>query len=271
MTDDRSRDFDLLRQTARDAAALALGFWGRTIAKERKADGSVVTEADKAVDALLASRLRTARPEYGWLSEESAEHESRLSARCAWILDPIDGTRAFIQERDDWTVALALVEDGAPVLAVVVNPVRAEVFEARAGMGAFLNGQRIHASDRTALAGARIAIPATGSKAWSLPQAWPELTPIFVNSSLYRLALIACAGADISFASKPKWDWDVAPGALLVSEAGGIISDVLGLPLRFNSAEAKVHGFLAAAPNLHQMLMEHLSGALDRSFAERRA
>jgi myo-inositol-1(or 4)-monophosphatase len=263
MKDDRSHDFDLLRDAAREAGELARSYWGRSIEQERKADGSAVTEADYAVDALLAKRLRLARPDYGWLSEESAEHDKRLEARRVWVIDPIDGTRAFIQGGDDWTVALALVEDGAPVLSAVINPIRGETYEARAGAGAFLNGRRIHASERSALTGARLVVPESLLKnsKWRTP--WPPVRPVWANSIIYRMALVASAEADASFALKPKWEWDIAAGALLVSEAGGIVTDHFGTPLQFNSAEAKVRGFLAAAPKLHKILAERMNDALD--------
>jgi myo-inositol-1(or 4)-monophosphatase len=270
MKHDRLADFDLLRQTARDASQLSLSFFGRAIAKEQKPDGSAVTEADKAVDALLVSRLRDTRPDYGWLSEESAEHENRLNARRVWVLDPIDGTRAFIQGRDDWTIALALVEDGNPVLSVVINPVRDEIFEAQAGLGAYLNGKRIFVSRQSALEGARLVVTgsALSSRRWSDP--WPEVTSVWANSIIYRFALVASAQADACFALVPKWEWDVAAGALLVSEAGGVVSDRAGFPLKFNTQEAKVKGFLAAAPKLHQVLAERLTGALEATPATRR-
>jgi myo-inositol-1(or 4)-monophosphatase len=255
---DLTHDFDLLRESAREAAALALSYRNRPIARERKADGSVVTEADKAVDRLLAARLKDARPDYGWLSEESLENERRLSARRVWIVDPIDGTSAFVEGGEDWTVALCLAEDGVPVLSAVVNPVRGEFFEARAGEGAFLNGERIFPSGQRELSGARVAVSpwplAKGT--WRPP--WPGAVAIGVNSSLYRLALIASGRADASFALNPKWEWDIAAGALLVSEAGGTVTGKTGVPLTFNSAEAKVAGIVAAAPALHGLLIERL-------------
>ncbi|MBI4723594.1 MAG: 3'(2'),5'-bisphosphate nucleotidase CysQ [Rhodomicrobium sp.] len=259
MRNDLIQDFDLLREAAREAAGLALGFHGRSIIVERKPDGSAVTEADKAVDALLAARLKEARPDYGWLSEESADHVQRVATRRVWIVDPIDGTRAFVQGGSDWTIALCLAEEGIPVLSVVINPVRGEVYEAQAGMGATLNGRPICASGQNTLSGARVAVAATSSKkGWHAP--WPGASPVAVNSTIYRMALIASAHADASFALKPKWEWDIAAGALLVTEAGGKITSLSGAPLKFNSPEAKVQGFLAAAPELHQKLTEQLNG-----------
>ncbi|MGC1586970.1 MAG: 3'(2'),5'-bisphosphate nucleotidase CysQ [Rhodomicrobium sp.] len=255
---DLAQDFDLIRETAREAASLALSFRNRPLFRERKADGTIVSEADLEVDRLLAARLGNARPGYGWLSEESAEHATRLAARRVWVLDPIDGTRDFLQGGDGWTVALCLIEDGSPVLSAVVNPVRGEFFEARAGAGAFLNGHRIHVSKQKELSGARIAVPANplAKGTWRAP--WPGAIPVGANSRIYRLALVASGRVDASFALNPKWEWDIAAGALLISEAGGTVTAFSGAPLTFNSAEAKVAGIVASVPELHQLLIERL-------------
>jgi myo-inositol-1(or 4)-monophosphatase len=148
-----------------------------------------------------------------------------------------------------------------PVLAAVINPMHGEIFEAQAGKGAFLNGRRIFASEQSALEGARVVVPAIRlqQKGWRPP--WPEAIPIGATSTLYRLAFVASGRADASFALIPKWEWDIAAGALLVSEAGGKVTDGLGRPLRFNSEEAKVEGIVAAAPKLHQMLIERFAEA----------
>ena len=199
-----------------------------------------VTEADKAVDRILAARLTSARPDYGWLSEESAEHTSRLAARRVWVLDPIDGTRDFLHGGSDWTVALCLIEDGSPVLSAVVNPVRGEFFEARAGAGAFLNGQRIFVSRQTELSGARSSGFGNRSGEGAVAGALAGGHSGGRQFKLYRLALVASGRADASFALNPKWEWDIAAGALLVSEAGGMVTTTSGAPLTFNSAEAKV-------------------------------
>jgi myo-inositol-1(or 4)-monophosphatase len=255
---DLSQDFDLLRQAAKEAAGLALGYLNRPLKRERKADGTTVTEADIAIDRLLAARLREARPDYGWLSEESLENKHRLVARRVWIVDPIDGTQAFVKGADDWVIALCLAEDGVPVLSAVVNPVRNEFFEARAGNGTLLNGRRISASTHKSLDGARVAAsPRPANKGtWRPP--WPGARHTGVNSSIYRLALVASGRADVSFALNPKWEWDIAAGALLVTEAGGKATCKTGAPLAFNSPEARVPGLIAAAPGLHDILIERL-------------
>ncbi len=255
---DSGQDFDLLREAVQEAASLALSYWGRPVSRERKADGTMVSEADMAADRLFAARLKSTRPDYGWLSEESAEHSARLHARRVWVVDPIDGTRDFLHGGDSWTVAACLVEDGAPVLAAIVNPVRGETFEAKAQAGAFLNGRRIFVSGQSELSGARVAMSADAlaKKGWRAP--WPGAIPVGANSMIYRMALVASARADASFALNPKWEWDIAAGALLVSEAGGTVTSSSGAPLKFNTAEAKVQGFVAAPRELQQVLIERL-------------
>lgn len=150
------------------------------------------------------------------------------------------------------------MQDGIPVLAAVVNPVRGEFYEARAGMGAFLNGRRIFVSGQQELAGARITVPVKAFAKGNWPPPWPGAVPVRANASIYRLALIASGRADAYFALNPKWEWDIAPGALLVSEAGGAVTGKTGAPLTFNSAEAKVGSLAAAAPGLHRNLIERL-------------
>jgi myo-inositol-1(or 4)-monophosphatase len=262
MTDDLARDFELVRETAREAGELALSYWGRGIREETKADGTAVTEADRAVDALFAAKLREARPDYGWLSEESAEHEARLSARRVFVLDPIDGTQSFIHAKDDWTVALSLVEDGEVILSAVVNPVRGEFYEAYRGGGAFLNGRPIAVSTRDTLSGAALIVSPWHLKGSRWKRPWPEVHPVHICSMTYRLCLVASGVGDASFALPPKWEWDVAPGSLLVAEAGGVVTDASGERFRFNNKSAKVPGYLAAGPLLHPLLAERMGDAL---------
>jgi len=128
MKDDYTHDFDLIRDAAQEAGKLALSYWGRSIQKQQKADGSAVTEADHAVDALLAARLKEARPAYGWLSEESAEHEGRLHARRVWVVDPIDGTKSFISGFPTWGTLIGLSHRGRPCYGLMHQPFTRERF-----------------------------------------------------------------------------------------------------------------------------------------------
>ena len=235
-----------------------MSYRNRPLARERKADGTVVTEADKAVDRLLAARLKDARPDYGWLSEESLENERRLSARRVWILDPIDGTRDFRRGGDGLDRRPLPCRGWRPGSFRRGQPGARRIFRGAGGRGGVSQWPahlRKRAKGTCRRAGRGFALAAREGK-WRPP--WPGAVPVGVNSSIYRLALIASGHADASFALNPKWEWDIAAGALLVSEAGGTVTGKTGAPLTFNSAEAKVAGLVAAAPGLHRILIERL-------------
>ena len=213
-------------------------------------DNSPVSEGDIAVNDLLRTRLSELAPQAGWLSEET---EDSLSGRTnhpgtlasAWIVDPIEGTRAYIAGRADWTISVALVEAGRPRLAALYAPVTDEMFLALAGAGATLNGNRIAASTGQALAGAKLAGPKryldqlAGLSPDTLPQ--PK-----VHSLALRLTRVAHGELDAAFASPGSHDWDLAAADLLVHEAGGAITDLTGRPLRYSQPHS-VHGALVAA------------------------
>src|SRR6201984_1253057 len=154
-----SRDAELLKDTVREAGALALSLFRTELKNWTKGASSPVSEADIAVNDLLEARLRSATPDYGWLSEESVDDEVRLGRRLTWIVDPIDGTRGYLAGREDWCVSVALVEDAAPVLAAVFAPATDEFFLAARGRGAARHHVAIYATTGTELDFSRIAGP----------------------------------------------------------------------------------------------------------------
>jgi myo-inositol-1(or 4)-monophosphatase len=250
-----AEDKALLTGAVRAAGALALSFFGRGLIGTHKADNSPVSEADLAVDKMLRERLTGARPDYGWLSEETADHPSRLDAARVWIVDPIDGTRAFLAGTPEWTVAAALVEHGKPVLAAVFNPATAEMFTAKLGGGAYLNGFPIEVAAPEEIEGCRM-IATKGffnHKVWIDP--WPRTRSTWFNSIAYRLALIAAGRADATVSLTGKSEWDVAAAALLVEEAGGKVTDATGAALTYNKPSTRMNGLVAAAPKLHELLL----------------
>jgi myo-inositol-1(or 4)-monophosphatase len=256
-TRDRSLSDDeaLLNEAVRAAGELALSFFGSGMTGRQKADATPVSDADLAVDRMLHERLIGERPDYGWLSEESADHPSRLDAARLWIVDPIDGTRAFLAGTPEWTIAAALVEHGQPVLGAVFNPATGEMFTARRGGGAWLNGAPISVTTREEIAGCRM-IATKGffkHKIWIAP--WPATETIWVNSIAYRLALIAAGRADATLSLTGKSEWDIAAAALLVEEAGGRVTDAAGTPLAYNQPSPRINGLVAAAPRLHDLLV----------------
>ncbi|MHA7774255.1 3'(2'),5'-bisphosphate nucleotidase CysQ [Roseibium sp. M-1] len=241
-------DLELLEGAAREAGELALSYFGKDPESwfKGKPGVSPVSEADLAVDRLLTARLRGARPGYGWLSEETADDRSRLEHERVFIVDPIDGTRAFLAGGDEWTVAVAVVEAGRPVAGAVFAPVRGEMFLARKGGGAFLNGDRISVSGQTDIAGATLTGPHSIVANADVLAAGFKGTDI-LRSLAYRLVTVAAGRVDVGTARGGPSDWDLAAADLLVQEAGGRLTDISGRDLIYNRAKTG-HPALIAAP-----------------------
>ncbi|MGI9382473.1 MAG: inositol monophosphatase family protein [Methyloligellaceae bacterium] len=254
-------DLALLIEAVRDAGALALSYFGQGPEARLKPDGTQVSDADLAVDAELKSRLTGARPAYGWLSEETADDGRRLETPRVWIVDPIDGTRAFLKEHPEWTVAAALVEHGQPVLAAVYNPPKDEFFWAARGAGAHLNDRRIHVSDRSELAGCRLFAARNLFRRDIWQEPWPEVETVWVNSIAYRLALVAAGRGEGTLSLSRKSDWDLAAADLLVHEAGGIVTTRAGEALTYNRPRPEHDSVVAAGPLLHPAVIERTRSA----------
>ncbi len=243
-------DLQLVETAARQAGALALTFFGKDPEAWFKGKGNVapVSEADLAVDKLLTEQLRAARPGYGWLSEETADDRSRLDHERVFIVDPIDGTRAFLAGGDEWTVSIAVVEHGRPVAGAVFCPVREEMFLARKGGGAWLNGNRISVSDQRGIEGATLTGPHSIIANEDVLSAGLVATQI-LRSLAYRLAIVAAGRVDVGAARGGPSDWDLAAADLLVQEAGGKLIDLTGRNLIYNRARTG-HPALIAVPEV---------------------
>ncbi len=252
-------DHALLLGAVRDAGELAMRSFGRGIESTRKASGEPVCAVDLAANALLADALRAPRPGYGWLSEEDEDDPARLDARRVWIVDPIDGTRAFLADRPEFTVSAALVDDGVPVAAAVYNPATDELFDAIAGGGARLNGDPIRASGARALAGARLALGRTEIRDAAWPAELGDVALTAISSIAYKLALVAAGRFDAAVTLRPMSEWDIAAADLLVREAGGRVTGADGAPLRYNRAPPRLGSIAAAAPGIHAGLVERLA------------
>lgn len=246
---DRAEDLALLVEATREAGRIALGYFKRDPKVWTKGANSPVTEADLAANHSLHATLTAARPDYGWLSEESVDTVDRLNRRRLFVVDPIDGTRGFIDGNSDWCVSVALVEDDAPVAAALFVPARDEFFEATAGGGARLNGKPVEISGRSVLEGARIAGPARHLRAMAAHGMDPSERR-FTPSLAYRFALVACGRVDVATARPGAYDWDLAAVDLLVQEAGGTLRDLEGARLRFNGAVPRHPALIASTPAL---------------------
>jgi myo-inositol-1(or 4)-monophosphatase len=240
---ERRGDLDLIVTALRQAGEIArAGFAGAPQVWE-KSKGNPVTETDIAVDRHLAGVLGAARPDYGWLSEETADDPARLEARRIFVVDPIDGTVAFMKSKPWWCIPIAVVEDGRPVAAVIHAPALGETFTATLGGGAALQGRAITASDTTDLDDASVLADARLIEGPHWIEPWPAMRFEKRNAIAYRMALVAAGAFDAAINLSPKWDWDVCAGALIVEEAGGRVTDHHGHAWRFNQAHA--HWLLA--------------------------
>jgi len=253
---DLAEDHELMRRATREAGAEALRFFGKSPEVVEKKDGTQVSEADHAANDRLHKILMTARPGYGWLSEETTDDLIRLDKDHVWIVDPIDGTRAFLEHKLEWAVSVALVINGEPQFGIVFNPAKDEWFEATKGGGATLNGNAIAASTRgeienSLFVGSKSML---NSKRW--PSPWPTVKNRWANSIAYRLAMVASAKADATLTHTPKSEWDMAAAALIVEEAGGKVTTFDGARLRFNRENTRYPNILAAGSILHPLLLE---------------
>jgi myo-inositol-1(or 4)-monophosphatase len=252
-------DLELIKAAAREAGALALQARQDGLKIWSKPDGSSVTDADIAVDTLLKLRLLAARPNYGWLSEETADDPARLQVGRLFVVDPIDGTAAYLRGKPWFTVCIAVVEAGQPVAAVVYAPMLDEMYEATVGGGAFLNGDPIRPSDATQIEGGSMLGDAKmfADARWPVP--WPAMIIASRNSIAYRIVLVACGAFDAALALTPKNDWDLAAADLIAREAGAPIGDHLGRPFVYNRPAPKQRSVLCAAPGIVQLILKRVA------------
>lgn len=254
-------DLALLVTAAREAGEIALGHWRRDPEVWDKGGNDPVSEADFAVDRHLRERLLAARPGYGWLSEETPDSADRLGCERVFIVDPIDGTRAFVDGQETWAHSLAVTEAGEVTAGVVFLPAKNRLYAAALGEGARLEGALIAASPRTEAPGARVLANRANFEPgnWTVPP--DDLERSFRPSLAYRLALVGEGRFDAMLTLRDAWEWDIAAGALIAAEAGGIVTDRTGAPIRFNAPGARAPGVLAAAPGVHGALLARLSAA----------
>ena len=242
---DLGRVTEVLAAGVREAGVLAKSMFGTSLKSWTKGESSPVTEADIAADRLLRERLIGGGSEIAWLSEESADDPARLAARYVWIVDPIDGTRAYMAGLPDWAVSVALVEHSRPIVACLYAPVTEEFFMAVAGRGATCNGVAISATGGTTLKAARFAGPKSFLE--RIASVAPPFTVVpRVRSLALRLARVAQGAYDVAIAGANSHDWDLAAADLLVHEAGGAFTRVGGETVTYNLPVLK-HGVLVAA------------------------
>lgn len=243
---------DRIGAIAAEAGAMALQKWRGDFARWEKGPNNPVCEVDLAVDQWLRAELSRLDPDAGWLSEETADTAERLLQSKAWVVDPIDGTRDYIRGRPGWAVSVALVEGGKVRAAVLDAPARGQQWRAEAGGGAFLNGEPLRVADRDELPGARVpadTLPKTDADLIGVPRP---------NSIALRIGMVAAGEVDLVATLRWGREWDIAAAHLIAQEAGAIVTDALGRPIRFNSTSAEAFGVLASVPGIHQAAVQRL-------------
>lgn len=252
-------DVELLQHAVREAGAVALSFFDKPHKHWVKPDHSILTEADLAVNDYLHKALIGARPNYGWLSEESPNDLSRIEKQFCWVLDPIDGTRSFHLGRDEWCIACALTDGENVVLAAIYQPTLDKFYFAQHGKGASCNGNKLVTSPSDTLKDARLAGNASAFK--KLEASGVSKMDMAFTPQILRLCMIAEGSADTLVAYGPKNDWDVAAGVLLAQEAGAKVTAQSGAAMKFNQPNPQQMGIVAAHPQRHALMvkfMEHL-------------
>ena len=251
-----NNDLELLIDAAKNAGEIAAPYWRSDPKVWDKSDGAgPVTEADLAVDRMLHEYLLSERPSYGWLSEETVDTADRLSRDKVFIVDPIDGTRSFINGEKNWAHSLAIAENGQITAAVVFLPLREEIFIAAKGEGASLNEIQLSISRPEDIDGSHVIATKSSLSSQYWKQDAPDFRTSFRPSLAYRLSLVAAGQADAMLTFRNTWEWDVAAGSLIVEEAGGIVRDTVGAKPVFNQKTPILDGMIAGhAPLTNNIL-----------------
>ncbi|KEP70310.1 inositol monophosphatase [Thioclava dalianensis] len=254
----QANDLTLLHEAALEAGRIALRYWKHAPDSWDKGDGAgPVSEADLAVNAMLEAELRAARPDYGWLSEESVDDPARLAAKHSFIVDPIDGTRAFLNGDGGFAHALAVTEGHRVVAGIVHLPVHGLTYSATLDGPALLNGKPLTPSQRADLIDAKVLT----SKLSDNPMHWragevPAYKRTLRSSLAWRLCLVAEGRFDATISLRAAWEWDIAAASLIAERAGLRTSDRNGAALRFNEAHPQADGIVVANAPLHQAFLD---------------
>jgi myo-inositol-1(or 4)-monophosphatase len=240
----------LLRQlllAVKEAGEGVLKLQTHDLALSRKANNDIVTQADLMANDILNKHLAGVCSGYGWLSEETQDNRERLNKRYVWIVDPIDGTKEYVDAIPEYAISVALIERGSPLLAAVMNPATQELFYAMKDHGAYLGNKKISCKNEHA-AHDKLVLLASRSEfhrgEWKKFEKLHIIRP--VGSIAYKMALVAAGLADATFSLGPKNEWDIAAGALLVTEAGGSVCDKHQKAIQFNSGCVRVDGIIAS-------------------------
>lgn len=257
---DVSEELALLRDAAREAGRIAMRYFGRSPEVWLKDGVSPVSEADLAVDRYLKEVLLNARPDYGWISEETVDDRAAAKRSRAFVVDPIDGTRAYIAGQDQWCVSIAVIENGRPLAGVLECPARAELIVAGKGVGASQNGAAIRV--RLPSPDEQVTIASARNMVTALPESWRGRAKVhpYVPSLAYRIAMVARGDIAGTFIRPNSHDWDLAAADLILGESGGAILTSDALPIAYGGPTRSHGALVAASGNLLQEMLSVVAG-----------
>jgi myo-inositol-1(or 4)-monophosphatase len=258
------KEWETAERAGREAGSIIMGVYKGKFDIHEKSKNNPVTSADLAANVRIREIIRGTFPSDGWLSEEDKDNPQRLDSSRVWVIDPIDGTKEFIEGVPQFAVSIALVVDGRPKVGVIYNPTEERLYSAADGQGAFLNGQPIHVSPRRDIKGALLLV--SRSEPQRRFQVFVDLCHIRpVGSIANRLAKVAGGDGDGTLTFRSIHEWDICAGALLVEEAGGRVVDGNGNELMFNQPECRHRGVVAANETLSHALQNLWAVAMSQN------
>ena len=241
------------------AGAAIMDFYKSGFDVTDKKPDNPVTDADFAADTLLKERLLARLPQAGWLSEETVDKPDRLDKKLVWVVDPLDGTKEFVMGIPEFSVSVALVENGRPILGVVYNPAADELFTCAKGNGVYFNGEPASVSTQEELRGAAVDASRSERKRGEF-EPFADLVELTTMGSIaYKLARVAAGHCDATWSRGPKNEWDICAGVLLVREAGGRVVNLDDEGFTFNRPKTLVNGIIADNGRLHHQIITALA------------
>ena len=250
------KERDVAVRAAREAGAIIRHWYDREVTVTEKSPDHPLTRADLEANACIRDHVTRAFPDDGWLSEETADSSERLARRRVWVVDPLDGTKEFIQHIPEFCVCIALVEGGRPIVGVSYNPATDRLYVAVRGAGTTVNDQPARVSTQARLSDAVVMASRSEDKRREWDPFKPLMRVTLTGSVAYKLAELATGNGDATFTLTPKNEWDICAGSILVEEAGGRVTGLEGEPLVFNQPSPLRPGMIASNGALHAALLE---------------
>ena len=253
-----SSEHNLVKESILEAGKLAIKWFRKDPEQWEKDDGSLVSKADIEINDLLNKLLKDKNPEFGWLSEENEDDKSRLDKKITFVVDPLDGTKAFLEGKREFSISVAIVKNGLPISGIVFSPSTGEMFEAEKNKGSWKNNKKVIISNYNRLEKCKMIAfkPMFSHPAWREP--WPKMDIENRNSIAYRMALVASGQYDAMMALNSKNDWDIAAGDLLISESGGIVTLHTNKKIIYNTENTKKPSVIGTNKAIHEKIIKRV-------------